>query len=103
MERLLVVGLDQPEYDALKERVSIPSVLFEMLPRLRLVRGRLSVEHPLADGRFLPVSRVIFHGIYEDDLPFLSALALWGGPCFPSASPPPETHPDSPEPAPAAC
>jgi hypothetical protein len=28
---------------------------------------------------------VVFHGIFEDDLPGLAALALWGGPCLPSA------------------
>jgi hypothetical protein len=31
------------------------------------------------------VSRVIFHGVFADDLPFLTALALWRGPCLPSA------------------
>ena len=32
-----------------------------------------------------PVSHVLFHGIFEDDFPFLTALALWGGPCLPKA------------------
>jgi hypothetical protein len=30
------------------------------------------------------VSRVIFHGIFEDDIDFLAGLALWSGPCFPN-------------------
>src|SRR5437764_9893687 len=85
MDRLLIVGLDEPEVVALRERLSGPIVQAEMLPRLQLRRGRLFVESPDADGRFLAVSRVVFHGIFEDDLPFLTALALWGGPCFPQA------------------
>lgn len=26
----------------------------------------------------------MFHGIFEDDMEFLAALALWAGPCFPN-------------------
>jgi hypothetical protein len=85
MNRLLIIGHDEAEYQAVRERMPGPVVYFEMLPRLQLVSGALHVEHPSADGRFLPVSRVIFHGIFEHDLPALSALALWGGPCFPAA------------------
>jgi hypothetical protein len=85
MERLLVIGLDEPELRELKSRLAVPVVGFEMLPRLRLWAGQLSVESPRTDGRFLPVSAVVFHGIFEEDLPALAALALWGGPCFPGA------------------
>jgi hypothetical protein len=55
------------------------------VPRLRLDRGRLFVERSEAFESFVPVSRVVVHGIFEDDLPFLTALALWGGPCLPNA------------------
>jgi hypothetical protein len=85
MDSLLIVGLDEPEYQALRARVPGPVAWHETLPRLRLWRGQLEVESVKSEGRFLPVARVIFHGIFEDDLPFLSALALWGGPCFPRA------------------
>ena len=85
MNRLLIIGHDESEYQAIRERVPGPVVYFEMLPRLQLIRGGLHVEHPDAHGRFLPVSRVIFHGIFENDLPALAALALWGGPCYPRA------------------
>jgi hypothetical protein len=60
-------------------------VYADMLPRLRLERGRLFVEPPSALDRFVPVGAVVFHGIYENDLPFLTTLALWGGPCLPGA------------------
>jgi hypothetical protein len=85
MDRLLIVGHDEPESRAIRERVPLPVVSFEMLPRLQLIHGRLHVERPNAAGGFLPVSQVIFHGIFEDDFPALTALALWGGPCFPNA------------------
>jgi hypothetical protein len=85
MDRLLIVGLDEPEYRDLRARVSGPVVYSDLLPRLRLERGRLLVEKPDSFETFVPVARVIFHGIFEDDLPFLTALALWGGPCLPCA------------------
>jgi hypothetical protein len=53
-----------------------------MPPRVPGRDGRLFVEAP--EGiRLLPVARVVFHGIFEDDLDLLAALALWGGPCYP--------------------
>jgi hypothetical protein len=56
-----------------------------LIPRIRLWRGQLAVESPERDFHYLRISHVVFHGIYENDLPLLSALALWGGPCFPRA------------------
>lgn len=55
------------------------------LPRIRVDRGTLMVERSNAAGHFLPVSKVAFHGIFEDDFDFITALALWGGPCLPDA------------------
>src|SRR3954467_2352072 len=84
MDRLLVVGLDEPEYLDLKRRVNAPVVYSELLPRIQIERSRLLVEKPNTLGIFVPASKVIFHGIFEDDFPFLTALALWGGPCLPN-------------------
>ena len=75
MERLLIVGLNEAEYLDLKKRLTIPTVYHDLLPRLQVDRGRLLVERPNA-LTFVPVSHVIFHGIFEDDFPFLTALAL---------------------------
>ena len=85
MDRLLVVGLDEAEFLELKPQLTIRPVYCDMLPRIRVDRGCLYVEKPNSVGSFLPVSKVIYHGIFEDDLPFISALALWGGPCLPNA------------------
>lgn len=84
MERLLVVGLDQPEILDLKPRLAGPAIFHPLLPEIRLDRGQLLVERASGPG-MLPVDRVVFHGIFADDHDFLTALALWGGPCLPSA------------------
>jgi len=86
MERVLVVGLDRPEYSELRQKVDAPIVATELLPRIKVEAGRLFVEKPgTSVGVFLPVSKVVFHGIFENDFDFITALALWGGPCLPDA------------------
>ena len=78
-----LIGHDRPEIDELRRRVTRPLVAFEMLPRVQLRGGELFLgRHGTWDG---PVGAVVFHAIFEDDLPALGALALWGGPCLPSA------------------
>ncbi len=85
MDPLLLVGLDPPESAALRQRVHRQVLVCETLPRIRVDRGRLMVEHPNVLNAFIPVDRVVYHAIFEDDFPFLTALALWGGPCLPGA------------------
>ncbi len=82
-ERILLIGFDAPETAALVERLPYPCVSHEMLPRIVVDSGQLRVETPHG-GRYVRVSRVVFHGIFEHDLEFLAGLALWGGPCFPN-------------------
>jgi hypothetical protein len=84
MARLLVVGLDEPEIVDLRSRLSGPAVCHSLLPAIRIDDGVLSVERASGPG-MLPVDRVVFHGIFAEDYEFLTALALWGGPCLPSA------------------
>ncbi|MGF1579923.1 MAG: hypothetical protein ACFCD0_11215 [Gemmataceae bacterium] len=90
MSHLLIVGFDEPEFLEIKERlqasVSQPESLLwsDSLPRIQVVRGELLAESRDRFGLH-PVSRVVFHGIFENDFPFLTALALWGGPCLPGA------------------
>ena len=84
-ERILLVGFDAPEADILARRLPFPCFASDMLPRIVVERGRLFVKS-LEESRWLGVSHVVFHGIFEDDLDFLAGLALWGGPCFPNPS-----------------
>jgi hypothetical protein len=46
--------------------------------------GQLFVETS-SKARTLPVSKIIYHGIYDDDLDFITGLAYWGGPSLPNA------------------
>lgn len=85
MEPLLLVGLDEPETAELRRRLDRPVLAFETLPRIRVDRGRLLVEHSNFMNHFVPVERVAYHAIFEADFDFLTALALWGGPCLPGA------------------
>jgi hypothetical protein len=85
VEPILLVGLDEPEVAELRGRLDRPALAYETLPRIQVDRGRLLVEHPHAMNAFVPVARVVFHAIFEDDFDFLTALALWAGPCLPNA------------------
>src|SRR5947209_11986617 len=85
VEPLLLVGLDEAETAELRRRLDRPILAFETLPRIRVDRGRLLVEHPHAMNQFVPVERVAYHAIFEDDFDFLAAMALWGGPSLPGA------------------
>jgi hypothetical protein len=85
MDQILFVGLEEPEVRDLRRLIAHPIVAHEMVPRVRIDGGRLLAEDPDNPFRERAVTRVVFHGIFENDLPLLAALALWGGPCLPSA------------------
>jgi hypothetical protein len=85
VEPMILVGLDPPESAELRRRLDRPVLAFETLPRIRVDRGHLLVEHPNVMNAFIPVGRVVYHAIFEDDFDFLTALALWSGPCLPGA------------------
>jgi hypothetical protein len=85
VEPLLLVGLDPPEATDIRRRVDRPVLAYETLPRIQVARGRLLVEHPNVMNAFVPVERVVYHAIFEDDFDFLTAMALWAGPCLPGA------------------
>lgn len=84
MARLLTVGLDEPEFIELRRKLAGPAICHALLPEIRIEDGVLLASRVSGPG-VLPVDRVVFHGIFADDLDFLTALALWGGPCLPSA------------------
>src|SRR3954464_10215834 len=80
---VVLIGHARPEATELKARTQHRVIAFDMLPRVQLRGGELFVHDTWAGSG--PVGKVVFHGIFEDDLPLLGALALWGGPCLPSA------------------
>jgi hypothetical protein len=85
MQRLLLVGLDPPEIADLRAMLTIPTIAHPTLPRIKLEQGELFAERAGAAGQFLPVSHVVYHGIFGDDFEFITALALWADPCLPNA------------------
>ncbi|MBN9522164.1 hypothetical protein J0H58_27200 [bacterium] len=82
-EPVVLIGLDPPETNDLRRRCAARLLTYPMLPHAQLRAGELFLGRAgVWDG---PVTKVVYHGIFEDDLPTLAALALWGGPCLPSA------------------
>ncbi len=85
VERLLIVGVEPDEIAEIEPRLKVPFVSTVTLPQIKIERGVLYVERPNAAGQFLSITKVVFHGIYENDFDFITGLAIWGGPCLPSA------------------
>jgi hypothetical protein len=81
---VVLIGLDHPEVEELRARTRRELVAFGMLPKVQLRAGELFVARVGTWDWVGPAGKVVFHGIFEDDLPAITALALWGGPCLPS-------------------
>ncbi len=81
---ILIVGLDKPEYTQIRERIDAPVLAHETLPGIVLRDGTLYAENHTRP-KLLPVRKVVYHGIFEHDLDFITGLALWGGPSLPTA------------------
>ena len=87
-KRILFVGLQIEEIQAIKKGLDYDylTVVYDMLPEVKLQENILYVENPNVPQQFLKVDKVIFHGIYENDFDFITLLALWNGPCLPNAT-----------------
>jgi hypothetical protein len=84
-KRVGIVGLEESEVAELQNLLEfgIGVVAHQALPRIIVKDGQLFVESRKRAG-MIAVDGLVFHGIYETDLDFLAALALWGGPCLPN-------------------
>ncbi len=67
MEPLLLVGLDELEITELRRRLDRSVLALATLSRIRVDRGRLLVENPNFMNHFVPVERMAYHAIFEDD------------------------------------
>ncbi len=85
-ERVCLVGLDEAEVEEIRERVGagVGIIAHQALPRMAVQNGELRIESRRGPA-LVPVSKVVFHSLYEHDLDFICGLALWGGPCLPDA------------------
>lgn len=85
-ELVALIGPEREDVTELRARTDRRLVSFEMMPKVQLRNQQLYLARFGTWDWAGPVSKVVFHGIFEDDLPGIAALALWGGPCLPGAS-----------------
>lgn len=81
---LCIVGLDDEQVAEIRDLIEMPVLAHINLPAIMVQDGQLLVENA-GRPKYLPVSKVVYHGIYEQDLDFMVGLALWGGPSLPTA------------------
>jgi hypothetical protein len=84
VERICIVGLFEPEYTQIRELIDMPVIAHEIVPKMAVIDGQLLVQ-PRNRTELIPVSKIVFHGIFDDDFDFITGLALWGGACMPNA------------------
>lgn len=83
-KRLCIIGLDRHIAEQIKKNYFGPVIFHEVIPKFKVVEGELFIEKNVGVG-MLPVDKVIFHGIFENDFDLLIALAIWEGDCYPNA------------------
>src|SRR5689334_18657080 len=83
-ERVCIVGLEKSEYSQIKQRIDMSVIACEFLPKMAVKDGQLLVQPPNRVA-LVPVTKMVFHGIYEDDFDFITGLAIWKGACLPNA------------------
>jgi len=79
-----IIGLDDNQAKVIADEIHQPTVCHMVLPQIMVKDGQLLVEN-IGRPKYVPVNKVIFHGIYEDDLDFITGLAFWRGDCVPHA------------------
>lgn len=86
-KRVLIVGLETKEVATIKQNLDFSYIVIhhDMLPNIKLIEGDLYVESLSIPNKYYLVDKVIFHGIFEHDVDFITLLALWNGPCLPNA------------------
>lgn len=82
--RISVIGLGKELFSVIKENYFGPMIHHELIPKFMINRGQLFIEKSNGVG-MLPVDKVVFHGIFENDFDLITGLAIWGGPCYPNA------------------
>ena len=83
-EYVCIVGLDEEEASELSRALEIPSFFRVTLPTIMVQSGQLWVETE-SRPRYVPVKKLVYHAIYENDLDFITGLSFWGGACLPNA------------------
>lgn len=82
-EYVCLVGLDDAEAQEIRDALDMPCFYRATLPNIKVQDGQLWVETE-SRPRYVPVKKLVYHAIYENDLDFITGLAFWGGACFPN-------------------
>ena len=83
-EQVCLVGLEEFQTAEIRQHVKLPYIIHDVVPRIVVKDCQLLVQHPNR-ASLVPVSKVVLHGIFDDDMDFITGLAVWGGPCLPNA------------------
>lgn len=83
--RIALIGIEYEEYEVIKSNYIGSIIWHQAIPKIVVNNGVLFIEKENGIG-MLPVDKVIYYGIYENDFDFISGLALWNGNCFPNAT-----------------
>ncbi|MDX2139088.1 MAG: hypothetical protein SF123_13445 [Chloroflexota bacterium] len=83
-EYVCIIGLDEPESDAIRARLDVPVLARVTLPGIVVQDGQLWVETD-SRPRFVPAAKLVYHAIYDNDFDFITGLAFWKGACLPNA------------------
>lgn len=83
--RIALVGIEIDEYEMIKSNFDGHIIWHQALPKIVVKNGILFMEKAIGVG-MLPVDKVVYYGIYENDFDFITGLALWNGSCFPNAT-----------------
>lgn len=81
---LCLIGLERHLSQKISFEYKGAILIHDMLPKYILSpKNDLYIERSNGVG-FLKVDIVVYHGIFENDFDFLTALSFWNGPCFPN-------------------
>ncbi|PIF30650.1 hypothetical protein CLU81_1090 [Flavobacterium sp. 9] len=83
--RIALVGIEQEEYDIIKANYSGHIIWHQSIPKIVVKDEVLYMEKSNGIG-MLPVDKVVYYGIYDNDFDFISGLAIWRGACYPNAA-----------------
>lgn len=78
-----IIGLDRELQVRLADCFEGRIVFHDCLPKFIVNDNVLYIEKPKGIG-FVKIDILVFHGIFENDLDFITALTFWNGPCFPN-------------------
>jgi hypothetical protein len=73
--RIALVGIEQEEYDSIKAQYSGHIIWHQSIPKIVVKDTVLYMEKSNGIG-MLPVDKVVYYGIYDNDFDFIAGLAI---------------------------